>query len=97
LGNRAGLKGRKHLPEKGICGSSPLIFAMEWGAIVSDPACLLVFQNPFGFFLPEETRGCSAWGRILRVWRSDSAVKTDRPMEFNARLLVWFRAFGFLP
>jgi hypothetical protein len=24
-----------------------------------------VFQNPFGFFLPEETRGCLAWGRIL--------------------------------
>ena len=58
---------------------------------------LLVFQNPFGFFLPEETRGCSAWGRLLEVWRSDSAVKTDRPMEFHARLLVWFRAFGFLP
>ena len=55
---------------------------------------LLVFQNPFGFFLPEETRGCSAWGRILRVWRSASAVKTDRPMERNAGLLVWFRAFG---
>ena len=59
--------------------------------------CLLVFQNPFGFFLPEETRGCSAWGRILKVWRSDSAVKTDLPVEFHARLLVWFRAFGFLP
>jgi hypothetical protein len=58
---------------------------------------LLVFQNPFGFFLPEETRGCSAWGRTLRVWHSDSAGKTDRPMECNARLLVGFRAFGFLP
>jgi hypothetical protein len=56
-----------------------------------------VFQNPFGFFLPEETRGCSAWGRSLMVWRSDSAVKTDLPMEFHARLLVWFRAFGLLP
>ena len=58
---------------------------------------LLVFQNPFGFFLPEETRGCLPSGRILKVWRSDSAVKTDRPVEFNARLLVWFRAFGLLP
>ena len=46
---------------------------------------LLVFQNPFGFFLPEETRGCLPSGRILKVWRSDSAVKTDIPVEFNTR------------
>jgi hypothetical protein len=67
-------------------GTDPAMTPM--GMIVSDPACLLVFQNPFGFFLPEETRGCSAWGRILKVWRSDSAVKTDLPVEFNARLLL---------